>query len=120
MNHSFKELVFKATLSPSDTERLDSEHSLLEFMSRDYQNFLLECMKVFLSPEVDGGLRQATATMMIIASKESKVVKNDQNGVLLWESLQRNFKQEMKDELLALLIGKDILIVEATCDVTYC
>lgn len=74
MSEKFKELIAKASMSPNDKERNESEQQLFEIMNRDYQNFFYECMKIFLDDKNDRGLRLATSTMMTIAAKESKVM----------------------------------------------
>lgn len=51
----------------------DSENILFEMMRRDYQNFLLECMQLFLSDKIDKALRLTAASVLSTAIKESNV-----------------------------------------------
>jgi hypothetical protein len=73
MNANFAQVIERASMSPDQKTREDNERMLLEAMVRDYQNFMFECMKIFLNPGMNKATRLATVQVMIIAMRECEV-----------------------------------------------
>lgn len=77
MNPNYKELIYKACISPNDRERSECEAAILELMNREFQNFFWECMKIFLSSDNDLSLRKSAGVIMSGAAKETKVGRSN-------------------------------------------
>lgn len=70
---NFANIIGKAATHPDQAVRDESEKILFEAMARDYQNFLLECMTLYIKRDTDLSLRLASVQIIIASMREQDV-----------------------------------------------
>ena len=96
--------LLAASINPNEAIRNKAQQAINNLTNNNFEQFLLELSKKQASENEPNEIRQLSATII------KNIIKGSENS---WLSLDKNFRNEIKNNILSTLISKDINIKKA-------
>ena len=96
--------LLAASISPNEAIRNKAQQEINNLTNNNFEQFLLELSKKQASENEPNEIRQLSATII------KNIIKGSENS---WLSLDKDFRNEIKNNILSTLISKDINIKKA-------